>query len=96
MKSQDLIINWGLDFPDIFGFWEMNELIIASVFFMIFILIQEVILGISLCLAALYLMHKLKDHSIRGRQDHFLWKIGFLTKKGFEYFPPASAVWFEE
>lgn len=85
------IINQGLDYPDIIGFWEVNELMIASFFCIIFILMQAIIFGILVCIMVLYFLQSMKDHYVRGKQDHFLWKIGFLRGKGFEKFPPASA-----
>lgn len=85
----------GLDYPDLFAFWELNELILAAMCFMLFILLQTILIGIGITSALLYLLQKHKDYRIRGRQDHLLWKIGFITQKGFSAFPPASAVSFE-
>jgi type IV conjugative transfer system protein TraL len=94
-SERKYIINQGLDYPDIIGFWEINELIIASFFCIIFILMQAIIVGILVCFIVLYFLQSMKDHYVRGKQDHFLWKIGLLQGKGFERFPPASATRFE-
>lgn len=94
-NDSQYIISQGLDYPDIIGFWEINELIIASFFCIVFILMQAIIFGIAVCFIVLYLLQTMKDHYVRGKQDHFLWKIGLLQSKGFEYFPPASATRFE-
>jgi len=96
LKPQSHIIYYGIDYPDIFGFWETGDLIIASAILMTFILIQEIFLGLFLCVWVLYGLHKMKAHHIRGTQDHYLWQLGFLTHKGFEHFPPAAAVRFSE
>lgn len=95
VNNSQYIINQGLDYPDIIGFWEINELIIASFFCIVFILMQAIILGIAICFIVLYFLQTMKDHYVRGKQDHFLWKIGLLQGKGFECFPPASATRFE-
>ena len=90
------IINVGLDYPDVIGFWDVNELIIVASCFMLFILMQVVLVGVGVSLIVLYGIYKLKDHSQRGKQDHFLWRIGLITHKGLAYFPPPSATHFEE
>lgn len=95
IDEKQYIINQGLDYPDIIAFWEINELIIAAFFCIVFILMQEIIFGLVVCMGVLYLLQTMKDHYVRGKQEHFLWKIGLLTGKGFEYFPPASATRFE-
>lgn len=93
-NQQVHIIYYGIDYPDIFAFWELNDLIIASAILMVFILMQEILLGLFLCALVLYGLHKLKSHHIRGKQDHLLWQIGFISQKGFQTFPPSSAVRF--
>ena len=95
MSSKDRVLHIGLDYPDVIGFWEPNELMIASSSFMLFILVRTVLLGGGVCLLLLYSLPKLKDHHVRGRQDHFLWRIGLLTGKGFEFFPPACVTRFD-
>jgi len=92
----DRIINPGLDYPDVFGFWDINELIIVASCFMLFIVMQAVLTGIGVSIVLLYFIYKLKDHCRRGAQDHFLWQIGLITHKGFASFPPPSATRFEE
>lgn len=94
-RNRPCTFHVGLDYPDLFGFWEMNELIVATTCFMLFILMQTIFMGMAVTGTVLYLLQKYKDHRIRGKQDHFLWKIGLITQKGFSLFPPSSAVSFE-
>lgn len=79
----------GLDAPKTIFVWTVPEITVALSAFFILLILNEVMLGIGVCMGVLYLLYDLNQtQASRGQFTHLIWHLGLSSKQDPLSFAP--------
>lgn len=94
-SAPSLHLTPGLDYPDVFGFWSVAQLMAVASVLMVFILLQAVLMGVVLAVFLLLRCQTRVGATVRGRWLHQFWRWGGLSQAIWLRWPPAQVTWFD-